>query len=129
VATFSKEERLCSEVLISRLFKNGNTFASYPVRIVWLFVDDDAEAPARVLFSVSKKNVKLAVTRNLIRRRMREVYRKNKESLYESLQRMNRKCLLALIFTGNKVHSSAALEPKIILSLQRLIRENEKNSR
>ncbi len=129
MATFTKKERLCSDALISRLFKSGQSFASYPVRIVWLFVDDDADSPASVLFSIPKKNIKQAVTRNLIRRRMREIYRENKQTLYESLQRTNRKCLLALIYTGSKVQTSAAIEPKIIISLQRLIRENEKNSR
>lgn len=39
--------------------------------------------PVQAAFSVSKKNFKRAVMRNLLKRRMREAYRLNKEIVYQ----------------------------------------------
>ena len=53
-------------------------------------------SPAQVAFSVSKRGFRLAVTRNLIKRRMREAYRKNKYILYEYLASENIRLFLLL---------------------------------
>lgn len=41
--------------------------------------------PAKVVISVSKKRFKRANKRNLLKRRIREAYRHNKETLYSTL--------------------------------------------
>ncbi|HIO72721.1 MAG TPA: ribonuclease P protein component, partial [Flavobacteriales bacterium] len=72
-----------------------------------------------------KKNVARAVDRNLIKRRLREAYRKNKELLYDFLSKDGKQYALAIVFTGTAPVSYEELEGKIILSLQRLVKENE----
>ncbi|NJK85208.1 MAG: hypothetical protein HC906_03830 [Bacteroidales bacterium] len=70
--TFKKFERLTSKILIDRLFSEGKIFVVYPLKIFYLNGDFSFDAPAQVLISVPKKNFKKAVSRNLIKRRLRE---------------------------------------------------------
>jgi ribonuclease P protein component len=123
---FTKNERLCSQVLIDSLFAEGKSFSVPPFKVIYKITDLEMDYPAQILISVPRKNFKLAVTRNLIRRRIREIYRKNKPEFYQNLEQLNSKCLFALIYTGKQVLKSSAIEPKIIVILQRLIQENVK---
>lgn len=85
--TFSKEERLCSKRSIEDLFANGSSFVLFPFRVVYRIERDalGSSAPVQVLFSVPKRRFKKAVTRNLLKRRMREAYRLQKGSFYAQL--------------------------------------------
>lgn len=74
--TFPKSERLHSKKLIEELFNKGSYFYLYPFRVAYLPID--SEATTQVLFSVSKKKFKSAVTRNKIKRKLKESYRLNK---------------------------------------------------
>ena len=56
----------------------GKHVKSFPLRLIYSPLNHDGEFPIKVGFSVPKRNVKLAVDRNRIKRLMREVYRKNK---------------------------------------------------
>jgi len=89
-------------------------------------VDNILEAPAQVVVSVSKRNFSGAVQRNRIKRLIRESYRKNKQILYNYLSENNKQCVLALVYTGNKMQDYHRIESIIIIILQRLIKEYEK---
>ncbi len=81
--TFKRAERLKSRKVIEQLFKQGQSFAQYPLRIVWVeMAEPRSEFPAQFALSVSKKKFKRAVDRNRIRRLVREAYRLNKHVLY-----------------------------------------------
>lgn len=123
--TFKKEERLCSRTLIKELFDNGSSFTVYPFKAIWENTTFEEHYPVKVIISVSKRNFKRAVDRNRIKRLIREAYRKNKIILYEALKRHDKKCLLAIIYTAKHEMSYKEIELKIILTLQRLIKENE----
>lgn len=127
--TFKKEERLSKDKIIDQLFKEGKSFLIFPLRIVWFENDLNTEFPAQVLISVPKKKIRKAVNRNLIKRRIREAYRKNKSSLYEILNKASRKCTFAIIYTSSEIACYKELEQKIILSLQRLQSEYENDNR
>jgi hypothetical protein len=62
----------------------------------------------------------------LLRRRIREIYRRNKADFIRQLGQLNMKCAFALIYKGRDVMPSSEMEPKIIIILQRLIQENVK---
>ena len=66
--------------------------------------------PAQVAFSVSKKGFRLAVTRNLIKRRMRESYRKNKMTLYKHLSKDNIQIVFVVILRGKMVPDYLTIE-------------------
>ena len=100
--TFSKPERLCSLKAIESLFEDGNVFYTSLFKVVWKINPEPLLFPAQTAFSVSKKGFRHAVVRNLIKRRMREAYRKNKHLLYEHLAE---KKISASIFIVLKVNS------------------------
>ena len=119
---FRKEERLCSKKLLDELFRNGSSFLVYPFRIVHLSVNLSEFKPAsQVVIAVSKKRFKKAVDRNLIKRRIREVYRLNKdELLYSALQKNNLHITFALHFVGKELADYKFIEKKLKLALVQL---------
>lgn len=118
--TFSKKERLSSKKNIQELFTKGSSFYFYPFKIVYLPQPSQSEAPVmhRVLFTVPKRRFKHAVTRNYIRRRMREAYRLNKAELYRHFP--STPLLLAFIYVGKEKPAFELVNSKLKASLSRL---------
>ncbi len=123
--TFRKEERLNSKILINQLFEQGAYITIFPFRCVWMEADLASDHLVQMAISVSKKKFKRAVDRNKVKRLIREAYRKNKGVLTEELNRQQKKCILLFIYTGNTIVLYPEFESKIILTLQRLIKEME----
>jgi ribonuclease P protein component len=122
--TFKKEERLCNKKLIDKLFHNGSSFLCYPFKASWLFIDEPQQFPVQIVFSVSKKRFKRAVDRNLIKRRMREAYRLNKQQyLYDQLNGLDKKIVLSLGYIGKEIAASDFTEKKMLKLLSQLCAE------
>ena len=79
--------------------------------------------PAQMAISVQKRLFKKAVQRNLLKRRIREAYRKNKSELYLKLESSNTNIVFMLIYTGSSILSYQEIEKKIIVVLGRLKEE------
>lgn len=126
--TFKKQERLRSKKLIEQLFKQGNSFNIYPFKIIWIEADIKTNCSAQVLIGVSKKNLRRAVDRNKLKRRIRESYRKNKQLFYDYLQSKNVKLVLGIIHNGKDISKYKEIEQKIITVFNRLIEEHEKTT-
>ncbi len=110
--TFKKEERLCSQKLLDKLFHNGSSFLLYPFRIIW--INEAAQSvPAQVVIQVSKKRFKRAVDRNLIKRRIREIYRLNKQEHLYSYLSPDQTLLLGISYIGKDIPDYSFLEPKL----------------
>lgn len=80
--TYNKQEKLKSKKRIELLFEEGRSVKAFPLRMVFLETPlplEEVSIQAGV--SVSKRNHKLAVTRNRIKRLMRETYRLNKNKI------------------------------------------------
>jgi ribonuclease P protein component len=80
-----------------------------------------------VAFSVSKRGFRLAVIRNLIKRRLREAYRKNKNILYEQISSENIQITFVVILRGNKTPDFLTIEKsmkEMIIKLISLIKED-----
>lgn len=118
---FGKQERLCSQSLISELFRTGQSFAEYPLRAVWLFHPWQEEScPAKIVISVPRKTFRSAVKRNRIKRLIREAYRMIKEEFYYDLRNKKTHCSFMIIYTGKKMPGLKETSDKLVLILQRI---------
>jgi ribonuclease P protein component len=82
--TFDKEERLKSKKTIDALFLNKGQMAfSYPLKAVYDFVQDpqDHQPCPSLVVTVPKKKFKSAVSRNRIKRQIKEAYRLNSSKI------------------------------------------------
>ena len=77
--TLPKSERLCGKTAISKLLAKGKHGSVPGLRYLCLH-GTDAEVN-RMMVSVPKKSFKRAVKRNLLKRRIRESWRKQKHML------------------------------------------------
>jgi len=84
--TLGKEEKLKGRKLIEQLFAEGQRVKSFPIQLIYFKNLLEIEATVKVGFSVPKRNIKLAVHRNRIKRVLREVYRKNKHIFSSQLK-------------------------------------------
>lgn len=78
-----KRARLKSTKSISYLFAEGKSVAKFPLRMVWVIQSDGSPIPekSKMAVSVPKKKIKKAVHRNLLKRRMREAWRMNRNPI------------------------------------------------
>ena len=109
--TFPKKEHLKRKKLIDLLFKQSQKVSAYPLLLFYtqapLFEED---VVIQAGFSVAKRNHKLAVTRNRLKRLMREVYRKNKLSF----QTNELTFAFMFIYTGREEVSYIELEKAML---------------
>lgn len=118
--SFPKSEHLKHKKLFDQLFRHGQRAFQYPVMAVWVETKLPTNGPIQVGFSAPKKHYKKAVTRNSIKRLMRESYRLQKHSLYEYLQAHGKQMALLLVTVKTDNTSYEALQPKILLLLQEI---------
>lgn len=112
--SFGKEEKLKSRKRIEQLFAEGKSVKAYPVITVFL-PNEDSVIHSQVGFSVSKKRFKKAVDRNLVKRRMREAYRLNKQILSESGT-----VSMMFIYVGKTIPQYAEVEKSVVKALIKL---------
>ncbi len=122
-ASFKKNERLKSRSTILSIFTLNKNVRLYPFKIVWLVEPVLNHFTPKIGVSVSKRNYKKAVQRNFIKRRMREVFRLNKQILYSNLNEHNIHLACMIIYTGKEILSYDEMERKIKKLFIRLNRD------
>ena len=119
--TFKKSERLCSRILMDRLFQGDNhSVSAYPLRAVFLPVDLTEQEGVSVLMSVPKKRFHDAVDRNRVKRQLREAYRKHKHALAEQMATRKQGLLIAFIYVSAQIESTAYIEKRMTRLLEKI---------
>ena len=116
--SLSKSEKLCSRTKIEQLFADGQSFARFPLRIVYRIHPTEAtnEQP-QFFISVPKRKFKRAVKRVWLRRRVREAYRLHKEILPTMPQHT---IDMAFLYIASEQTNYAVIEKSMVEILQKL---------
>ncbi len=118
--TLSKEERLSWKRHIDVLFEKGESFISFPLRVVYLPAIEQMPSTVSMLVSIPKKRFKRAVKRNLLKRQVREAFRLDKYKLIEPLEAENKQMMVAFLYVDKEVHSFNAIEKAMSKALNML---------
>lgn len=117
--TFPKSEKLCSKKHIEELYKSGSSTFLHPYRIVYHISNTSAQTYPKVLTSVPKRNFKKAVDRNRLKRQIREIYRRNKHTIFAGLDASQIPDFLSIGFIAKEKLPYEVLESKLIAVLSR----------
>ncbi|WP_298781218.1 ribonuclease P protein component [uncultured Polaribacter sp.] len=122
--TLGKQERLKSRKLIECLYTEGNSVKKFPLRMIYLQTEHTSSFPAQVGVSVAKRNFKLAVDRNRLKRLLRETYRQQKYIVYDGL---NKPYVFMISYIGKQEMTYNEIFSKMEALLQLFIEETKKN--
>ena len=119
--TFKKSERLCSRLLMDRLFQGDNhSVSAYPIRAVFLPVEPTEQQGISVLISVPKKRFHDAVDRNRVKRQLREAYRKHKHTLSNLMADREQGLLIAFVYVSPQIESTSYIEKRMMRLLDKI---------
>lgn len=122
--TLSKHERLKSKKDIDTLFLTGKAFFIPPFKVFYELKPAGQERPGlRFGISVPKRSFKRAVDRNLLKRRVRELYRLHKNVLQEGIINRSLQLNMMWVYTDKDILSSESMRPAVIKALARLQRQ------
>ncbi|MEL7118995.1 MAG: ribonuclease P protein component [Bacteroidota bacterium] len=121
--TFKSSERLKSRKVIERMFKEGNSFGQYPLRLVWLESEvQDAGVMVQFTVSVSKKKFPKAVQRNALKRKVKEAFRLNKHQLYEHWNNEKPQYAWMVIYVAKEFQDFQTVEKAMKKIIRRFIK-------
>lgn len=120
---FPKAQKLCGQTTIDRLFRDGQGFARFPLRVVYIVNDEprQGEAPLRMMVSVGKKKFKRAVKRNRVKRLVRETWRLRKHAVEDALD--GRGLHVAFLFLSSDLPTYDEIDSAMSKAVDRLVNE------
>ncbi len=113
--SFSKQEKLTGKKKIEGLFKKSSSFYLGDFQVRHLLSDD--VGPHQILISVPKRNFKRAVDRNLLKRRIREAYRLNKNLI---LSEGRNTLYIGFVYLSKEILTFDNIQTQLIKCLKRL---------
>lgn len=125
VFSFQKHFRQISKQKIALLFEKANQFYESPF-VVRYFTEPAANGVYKILISISRKKIPHAVSRNLIKRRAREAWRKNASSLQKFMEQKKVVLYINLHYGITQVADYQLIEEAIMKVIERLIKVYEK---
>ena len=122
---FPKSIRLHLRKEIDSVFNNGKVFLEHPFRVHHLAVEEGSGI-LKTGISVPRKKIRLAVSRNRIKRLTREAIRLHRHECADFLHKSGISVHVMLVYVGLAGPEYRELEDKIIVILRRLQKLHEK---
>lgn len=140
---FPKRDRLRHRTLVEELFRQGKSIYDFPLRLVYrrLTRRELTEsfrtglppriAPVQMMVNVPKRKRRHAVDRVLLRRRIREAYRLNRQPLLQTYSDLgcDDAIHIAFLYLDNKNTDYATIEAKMKALLSRLCQKISTNTK
>jgi len=120
-----KKNRLYIENEIGELFTQGLVHFIHPIKAKY-FTFTSENNDYTLLISVSKRNFKRAVDRNLIKRRIKEAFRKNSYQLKKILEGKKIRINIALIYVSSNILDYHEIEELVIKQIKYLANRIDK---
>ncbi|RMG83226.1 MAG: ribonuclease P protein component [Bacteroidetes bacterium] len=111
--SLTRFERIKTKQEFQSVFSDGKSITYFPVKC--LYRNCSNTKVHKIGVAISKKKIKKAARRNLIKRRIKEAYRKNKFLIRDLSPH-----LIIFNYISSDILSYQEIEHKIILILQRL---------
>ena len=119
---FPKKAKLCGQLRIEQLYKNGRNVVVAPLRFTFRKMDKDPSAePVKVLVWAAKRLFKRANERNRIRRLIREAYRLNADIVKIPFAKTNETLLLAVNYIEKTELPYKTIETAMIQGLRLIV--------
>ena len=125
--SFKKGERLSGATTISSLFQSGRSVISFPFRLIYAPAES-VPYPARVAISVPKRLFKKAVDRNLLKRRIREAYRLNKQGFHAGLEAVNLRLDLVILYQHREITDYHTIQSGLVQGMHKIVEQVSRHS-
>ena len=107
---FPKHSRLCGQLRIQQLYRDGQRFVVWPLRVTYMPTEEETQ----VLVWAPKSLFKHAVDRNRLRRLMREAYRQHQDLLGDQHY------WLAFNYMDKETQPFSAIEKSVCKALKKI---------
>ncbi len=102
----------------------------FPVKVIYILVDETIDNPIKIGVSASSKKFKNAVDRNRIKRLLKENYRLHKQPLHDFILNSNTQVGIFLMYIDKAIPSDNLIERKMPIIIDKLIMAiGEKNTK
>jgi len=123
--TYSKKDKLKSKKHIEQLFNEGKSVTAFPLRLVYLKTVYEDGSVLKTGVSVSKRNHKKAVTRNRIKRLLREAYRLNKPKYFNKSETSY---AFMILYIGKDEPNFKTINKTMVLLFEKFLKNNTTDS-
>ena len=105
---------------IVEIWNSGKRIHHNSLKLIWDFKKENTEL-IKLIISVPKKKVKLAVKRNYIKRVIREIFRREKPDL---LKEIEKPISIIIVYNKNEVLKFKKIEEILTYLFQKLIKKS-----
>lgn len=125
--TYGKQEKLKSRKLTEAVFKSGQTFTVFPLKVFYISSKLNTNTDVVCGVGAPARMFKKAVQRNRIKRLLREAYRLNKTELLQYVINSNKQTAIFILYIDKVMPEFATINKKMKQALDLLIQKTNES--